>query len=264
MIYPTLPLSHSVDIVPVVESHPRASIPTVITNGQQTSPPSSRRKGSETESTVSHLHSSQERLLDSSLESTLSISHGFGSNTESQEDLLEDDRRPRKRNNRDRVGLGKHHRGDDALKLERTVNILNSYDGFRKESIMEEELGSHKERVERVHSLVGPRSFATPEKLILHSEDGVGSADDEWMLSRYPRGSHTITIQRGDKGFGIMMVEGKVREAESWVEGISVCMVKLLLEVRENLARTLGSIVHVARVLELDCTVVQQNCTTKI
>lgn len=91
---------------------------------------------------------------------------------------------------------------------------MNSHEGLRREGPNAEELGSQKDRVERVHSLVGPRSFATPEKLVLQSgseEVGVRAEDSEWISSQFPKGSRNVIIQRGDKGFGIIMVEGKVR-----------------------------------------------------
>ena len=85
-------LPHSVDIVPVVENRPHVSIPTLITeftDDHQTPP--ARRKGSETESTLNILQS-HETLLDSSIDSPIHSRRGIGSNTESQEDLLEDTR----------------------------------------------------------------------------------------------------------------------------------------------------------------------------
>ena len=94
------------------------------------------------------------------------------------------------------------------------MNILNSYEDTGEENllIVDKELGSSRERVERVRSLVGPRSYTTPEKLILHSDgtEGVDSVVNEWTPSQFPEGSHSVTIQRENKGFGLIIVEGKV------------------------------------------------------
>ena len=34
--------------------------------------------------------------------------------------------------------------------------------------------------------------------------------EEEWILSAFPDGAHQVNIQRGSKGFGIVLVEQKV------------------------------------------------------
>ena len=59
--------------------------------------------------------------------------------------------------------------------------------------------------------MVAPRSCATPEKIILHDiEEPDVDSNKEWMNAHFPAGSRFVTIPRGDKGFGIIMVEEKV------------------------------------------------------
>lgn len=198
-------LPHSVDIVPVVENRPHVSIPTLITeftDDHQTPP--ARRKGSETESTLNILQS-HETLLDSSIDSPIHSRRGIGSNTESQEDLLEDTRITLK----ERL---KYH----ELSNESEITILNSYelkDDAEERTILGSQTNgfSVNERVERVQSMVAPRSCATPEKIILHDiEEPDVDSNNEWMDAHFPTGSRSVTIPRGDKGFGIIMVEEKV------------------------------------------------------
>lgn len=209
-------LPHSVDIVPVVENRPHVSIPTLITeitDDHQTPP--TRRKGSETESTLNILQS-RETLLDSSIDSPLHSRRGIGSNTESQEDLLEDTRI--QRSLKERL---KYH----ELSNESEITILNSYelkDDAEERTILES-LGSQtngfsvNERVERVQSMVAPRSYATPEKIILHDiEEPDADSNNEWMEANFPAGSRSVTIPRGDKGFGIILVEEKVGVSCVW------------------------------------------------
>ena len=99
------------------------------------------------------------------------------------------------------------------MKLEKLDNILNAYEENGKGKSNREDVIVPKQRVERVLSLVAPTSYSTPEKLILRAEGSrsKGSTYDKWMESHFPAGSQTVTIPRGDKGFGIIMVEGKVR-----------------------------------------------------
>ena len=74
------------------------------------------------------------------------------------------------------------------------------------------------EKVGRVRTMDGARSFQTPEKLILEPAEEVrvhpscvpdSHAGSAW-IARFPRGSRTVTVPRGDKGFGFIMVEKKV------------------------------------------------------
>ena len=105
------------------------------------------------------------------------------------------------------------------LLKETVVNILDSYgDENTKErtTLLGSDIGGgdqsgQKERVERVRSMIAPRSYATPEKLILEAEEVNGVEPmSEWMAKHFPAGSSLVTVPRGDKGFGIIMVEGKV------------------------------------------------------
>ena len=99
------------------------------------------------------------------------------------------------------------------------MNILDSYGDENvkeKTALLDSDIdggdqSGQKERVERVRSMVAPRSYATPEKLILDAEE-VNGVDpvNEWMSEHFPAGSSMVTVPRGDKGFGIIMVEGKV------------------------------------------------------
>ena len=37
-----------------------------------------------------------------------------------------------------------------------------------------------------------------------------GDAVEDWVTATFPVGAHTVNIQRGDKGFGVVLVEQKV------------------------------------------------------
>lgn len=193
----------SVDIVPVIENRPCASIPTIITSVVTTTtsvitPPLKRavnigiqsRKGCHSQSGLDRI------ILD---ESPPRNRRNIGSNTESQEDLLED-RRNNRRNFRERL------RNTDLASRE---DIINSYE---QEIDGQDERRSHtlgRERVERVRSLLAPRSFNTPEKLIVESSDHLNN-DSAWLKAKFPPEAKLVTIPRGDKGFGFIMVEGNV------------------------------------------------------
>ena len=130
----------------------------------------------------------------------------IGSNTESQEDLLED-RRNNRRNFRERL------RNTDLASRE---DIINSYeqeiDGEDERQPFTLRLTNRKDRVERVRSLHAPRSFNTPEKLIIDSPDYLSSdkTDSEWLKAKFPPEARMVTVPRGDKGFGFIMVEENV------------------------------------------------------
>ena len=42
------------------------------------------------------------------------------------------------------------------------------------------------------------------------NEEEVESGE-EWVSPSFPTGAHVVNIQRGDKGFGVVMVEEKVQ-----------------------------------------------------
>lgn len=191
----------------MIENRPCASIPTIITSVVTTTtsvitPPLKRavnigivsRKGSHSQSGLDRI------VLD---ESPPRNRRNIGSNTESQEDLLED-RRNNRRNFRERL------RNTDLASRE---DIINSYeqemDGVDERQSVTLRLTSGKDRVERVCSLHAPRSFNTPEKLIIDSPDYL-SSDSEWLKTKFPPGAKLVTVPRGDKGFGFIMVEGNV------------------------------------------------------
>lgn len=144
----------------------------------------------------------------------------IGSNTESQEDLLEDTRN----NNRN-----SKHITSERLKyeeLEDTVITGNhphtsytqtviSLDDNEKQSDLpsssrlQMRVSGREQVVERVHSMITPRSFKTPEKFLLEPEEG-DTSNQSWLESHFPPNVETMTIPRGDKGFGLIMVEAKV------------------------------------------------------
>lgn len=229
---------YSVDIVPVVESRPSASIPTLITEitDDHRTPPA-RRKGSETESTVNSLQS-HETLLDSSTDSPLHSRRGIGSNTESQEDLLED-----ARNQKNLKEILKYQ----DLSNGSVANILNSYKhkGVGQKTVLGLGVENNglsapviKERVERVHSTVAPRSYTAPEKLVLHAKESDADSDsavyEEWMKIHFPVGSKSVTVPRGDKGFGIIIKEGKVGVALVCVHVVRILLLVCTLYTGED------------------------------
>ena len=186
--------------------------------------PPARRKGSETESTINSLQS-HETLLDSSTESPFHSRRGIGSNTESQEDLLED-----VRNQKNLKEMLKYR----ELSKASVANIINSYElrGVEEKTLPGLRVETNgisapviKERLERVHSTVAPHSYTAPEKLVLHAKESDMGNDsavhEEWMKIHFPAGSKSVTVPRGDKGFGIIMTEGKVGVAY-------VCMYAIL------------------------------------
>ncbi len=196
----------------MIENRPCASIPTIITSVVTTTtsvitPPLKRavnigivsRKGSHSQGGLDRI------VLD---ESPPRNRRNIGSNTESQEDLLED-RRNNRRNFRERL------RNTDLASRE---DIINSYeqcqevDGMNEIQSVTLRLPSRKDRVERVRSLHAPHSFNTPEKLIIDSPDYLSSdkTDSEWLSTKFPPGAKLVTVPRGDKGFGFIMVEGNV------------------------------------------------------
>lgn len=205
-------LHNSVDIVPVIESRPCASIPTVITSAVTTiasvdTPPLRRTVniGGFRSQKGSYSHSGLDRIaLD---ESPPRNRRNIGSNTESQEDLLEE-RRKNRHNFRQRLK-------DTDLALRQDVINSNEQepDEHNETAAHRQGLTGGKERIERVRSLVAPSSFSVPEKLIIQSSDDYLSSSEtekDWLKERFPLGTKLVTVPRGDKGFGFIMVEGNV------------------------------------------------------
>lgn len=86
------------------------------------------------------------------------------------------------------------------------------------------------ERVGTVKSVLDSSSFPKPEKLIL----GPWSQDNQvrvhpsnhvikipqpvgWTEKAFPAGSRTVTVPRGDKGFGFIMMEHEVQKTLSFL-----------------------------------------------
>ena len=197
MVYDVcLIVCRSVDVVPVEDAIcPQSSFPFVLTEGEQSGGLSSHLKGHKT----SILVRSWERLVESS---TPTNAQDIGSNTESQEDLLEDKR------NRRNVKRQELEQSSDSLTPVVTDSPENS--GTRQFIAIVDGVG--KGRVERVRSLVGPKSCKTPEKLVLEADisqtQGEGCTD--WMAEHFPPGARTVNLQRGNHGFGFTIIEGKV------------------------------------------------------
>ena len=163
--------------------------------------PSLRRKTDEytdvSESTVLNMYTSKSR-------------GGIGSYTESQEDLLAESSQENQKNLKKNFIYKKSHSVNESRVI---------MDSFPYQNGLVEV--PNRERTGRVGSVVGVRSFATPEKLILEAESPdarvypsrriteVPPSSANWT-GMFPHGSRTVTIPRGDKGFGFIMVENKV------------------------------------------------------
>lgn len=66
------------------------------------------------------------------------------------------------------------------------------------------------EKVDCVRTIIDPHSFSTPEKLILEPDIRVHPVVMSSWMEKFPQGARTVTVPRGDKGFGFIMVEKKV------------------------------------------------------
>jgi hypothetical protein len=134
----------------------------------------------------------------------------IGSHTESEEDLLS-------------VSTHNNHKNlEKNFEESHSNNIMDSFQ-YQNGTV---DIAS-KEIVDRVRSVDSARLYSTPEKLVLAepmfagvSRVHVGGVPFEapptgnsWM-GNFPRGSKLVTIPRGDKGFGFILVEKKVRGVE--------------------------------------------------
>lgn len=137
---------------------------------------------------------SWERLIIESAGSTPTNIHSIGSNTESQEDLLEDKRR-------------KNGKLDPST---RSPVLANGHSDISTG------------RVERVRSLITPKSCKTPEKLVLDEDSSpvLEQEYEDWVAKHFPPNSRIVVVQRGGEGFGFSMVEDKVSV-------VSLCMVSI-------------------------------------
>lgn len=118
----------------------------------------------------------------------------IGSNTESQEDLLEDTRNKRNSDNIEQ----KHN--------SISTQLIGNY-GTNSSKRYSRKSGGEK-IVDRVHSIVAPRSFKTPERFLLEPDGELNSSS--WLKANFPLNAETVTIPRGERGFGFIMVEEKV------------------------------------------------------
>ena len=166
----------------------------------------------DTSNTSRHVRTNQEikphkvrtHLINSS---QIRARRNIGSNTESQEDLLEDTRNNNKNSK---------HITSERLKyeeLEDTVITGNPHSSYSEKPSSSSKIrirGSGRDQVvERVHSMITPRSFKTPEKFLLEPDEA-DTSNQSWLESHFPPNAETVTIPRGDKGFGLIMVEAKV------------------------------------------------------
>ena len=133
---------------------------------------------------------------------------GIGSHTESEEDLL-----AKSEVHKNHKNLEKSFRYSQSLSNGTTQKIMDSF-LYQNGNIELPSAGC----IGRVRSVLSARSFATPEKLILepepdsriHLESVAGALASSGRAKTFPQGSRTVTIPRGDKGFGFIMVEKKV------------------------------------------------------
>lgn len=119
----------------------------------------------------------------------------IGSNTESQEDLLQESQ-----NSTNQQDFEEHKHGSDNFKLQRDDD--DNKKRFSKKS-------GRGRMVDRVHSIIAPQSFKTPEKFLVEPVD-TEINNSSWLEANFPLSAETVTIQRGEKGFGFIMVEEKV------------------------------------------------------
>ena len=196
----------------MIENRPCASIPTIISSVVTTTtslviPPLKRTVNIGIRSHKgSHSQSGLDRItLD---ESPPRNRRNIGSNTESQEDLLEE-RRNNRHNFRQRLKDTELISQDMITSYEQKTDEQNERQPYMRST------SGGKERIEKVRSLVAPRSFTTPEKLVVHSTENDNylnceNMEKEWLKEKFPPEAKLVTVPRGDKGFGFMMVEGNV------------------------------------------------------
>lgn len=60
----------------------------------------------------------------------------------------------------------------------------------------------------QIHELTGQASSKPTTPMECPDQNSY----DKWVLSHFPKGSRVVTVPRGDKGFGVIMVEGKVKQ----------------------------------------------------
>ncbi len=122
----------------------------------------------------------------------------LGSNTESQEDLLED--------SKNRSNSGRFEQTKSDTKSGKAVEEIKGYKRQSRKS-------GREKMVDRVHSIIAPRSHKTPEKFLLDpaGKDDSATANALWLEANFPSDAKTVIVPRGEKGFGFFMVEEKVQ-----------------------------------------------------
>lgn len=137
----------------------------------------------------------------------------IGSNTESQEDLLQETKNNQRNSTHIISERIEHQEFSDTI-------IPNSHHSFLQKvpeingdirlSKVKTRVSGRDKVVERVHSMMAPRSFDTPEKFLLEPQE-TDTNNQSWLRSHFPPNAKTVTVPRGDKGFGLIMVEVKVK-----------------------------------------------------
>lgn len=132
-------------------------------------------------------------------DSPIRVRRNIGSNTESQEDLLQD--------SKNKSNSGVFERKKNNPKPQKAGDEINNYERKLRKS-------GREKKVDRVHSIIAPRSHKTPEKFLLDPADENDSAmaNASWLEANFPLDAKTVTIPRGEKGFGFFMVEEKVNK----------------------------------------------------
>lgn len=116
----------------------------------------------------------------------------IGSNTESQEDLLQDTR---------------NQRNSEQKHNSSSTQLIGNYGTNSSKRRYSRKSGGEK-IVDRVHSIIAPRSFKTPERFLLEPDGELNTSS--WLEANFPLNAETVTIPRGERGFGFIMVEEKV------------------------------------------------------
>ena len=83
----------------------------------------------------------------------------------------------------------------------------------------------------QIHELTG-QAARKPCNSLETSHTTDHNTYDKWLLSHFPKDSRIVTVPRGDKGFGVIMVEGKVsgRRSHSVVDSFG----PLVFPVQDN------------------------------
>ena len=169
------------------------------------------------------------------------LSHdNIGSSTESQEDLLKEN------SWRNLENLQQESHNSKVTIMDSCPFQNRCENGNRKPNRKPMSMDIPKERTGSVKSVLeSPLSFPKPEKLVLdpwYYDNHVRVHPSRHVIEvpqpigwtekqQFPPGSRTVTVPRGEKGFGFIMVEQKAREMLVVVVVLSCCccIVMLLL-----------------------------------